>query len=172
MTKKLDNSKNVLIRNAEAKDAEEIIIMVKQVIDETGFFPHTAKEFNLTVEQEIDYIRSTALFLLVEIDGKIVGSVTLDRSHLIKLKHIVTFGITILKEYCGLGIGSSLMKKVIEWTKSNGVEKIELEVFENNTSAVMLYKKFGFVEEGRKRKCIKTNEGYQDMILMGRFLEE
>ena len=169
MTKKLGNSKSLLIRNAEAKDAEEIILMVKQVIDETGFFPRTAEEFNVTVEQEIDYIKSTALFLLVEIDGKIVGSVTLDRSHLIKLNHIVTLGITILKEYCGLGIGSLLMEKVIEWTKSNGVEKIELEVFENNTSAIMLYKKFGFVEEGRKRKYIKTKEGYQDMILMGRF---
>lgn len=172
MTKKLENSKNLLIRNAEAKDAEKIIIMVKQVIDETGFFPHAAKEFNLTNEQEVEYMKSTALFLLVEIDGKIVGSVTLDRSDLIKLNHIVTLGITILKEYCGLGIGSSLMKKVIEWTKSNGVEKIELEVFENNISAIMLYKKFGFVEEGRKRKCIKTNDGYQDMILMGRLLED
>ena len=169
MTKKLENSKNLLIRNAEAKDADEIITMVKQVIDETGFFPRTTAEFNVTAQQEVDYIKSTALFLLVEIEGKIVGSVTLDRSHLIKLNHIVTLGITILKEYCGLGIGSLLMKKVIEWTKSNGVEKIELEVFENNTSAIMLYKKFGFVEEGRKRKYIKTNEGYQDMILMGRF---
>lgn len=165
----LGNRKSLLIRNAEAKDAEEIIIMVKQVIDETGFFPHTAEEFNLTVEQEIEYIKSTALFLLVEIDGKIVGSATLDRRDLIKLNHIVTFGITILKEYCGLGIGSILMEKIIEWTKFNGVEKIELEVFEKNTSAIKLYEKFGFVEEGRKRKYIKTHEGYQDMVLMGRF---
>ncbi len=172
MIKKIGNGKSLLIRNAEAKDAEEIIIMVKQVIDETGFFPHTAEEFNVTVEHEVEYIKITALFLLVEIDGKIVGSATLNRNDLIKLNHIVTFGITILKEYCGLGIGSLLMEKIIECTKSNGIEKIELEVFENNTSAIMLYKKFGFVEEGRKRKYIKTNEGYQDMILMGRFLED
>jgi len=169
MMENLADNKSLLIRNAEAEDAEEIILMVKQVINETGYFPRTAEEFNVTVEKEVEYIKSTALFLLVEIDGKIVGSVSLDRSYLIKLNHIVTFGITILKEYCGLGIGSLLMKKVIEWTKSNGVEKIELEVFGNNTSAIMLYKKFGFVEEGRKRKNIKTNEGYQDMILMGRF---
>lgn len=169
MTENLGNSKSLLIRNAEAKDAEEIITMVKQVIDETGFFPHTAEEFNVTVEHEVEYIKSTALFLLVEINGKIVGSATLNRSDLIKLNHIVTFGITILKEYCGLGIGSILIEKIIEWAKFNDVEKIELEVFEKNTSAIMLYKKFGFIEEGRKRRYIKTNEGYQDMILMGRF---
>lgn len=167
---KLENS-SLIIRAAEPKDAEEIITMVKQVMKETGFFPHTAEEFNITVYNEIEYMKSTALFLLAEIDGKIVGSATLDRSELKKLKHNVTFGITILKEYCGLGIGSILMEKVIEWTKSEGIEKIELEVFENNISAIKLYNKFGFLEEGRRRKMIKTDEGYLDMIIMGRFID-
>ena len=167
---KLENS-SLIIRDAEPKDAEEIIIMVKQVMKESGFFPHTAEEFNITVDHEIEYMKSTALFLLAEIDGKIVGSATLDRSDLKKLEHNVTFGITILKEYCGLGIGSILMEKVIEWTKSEGVEKIELEVFENNISAIKLYNKFGFLEEGRRKKMIKTNEGYLDMIIMGRFID-
>ena len=162
---------NLIIREAEPKDAEENIIMVKQVIKETGFFPHTAEEFNITVDNEIVYMKSTALFLLAEIDGKIVGSATLDRSDLKKLEHNVTFGITILKEYCGLGIGSILMEKVIEWTKSEGIEKIELEVFENNISAIKLYKKFGFLEEGRRKRMIKTDEGYLDMIIMGRFID-
>lgn len=164
-------SNSLIIREAEPKDAEEIIIMVKQVMKETGFFPHTAEEFNITVDNEIEYMKSTALFLLAEIDGKIAGSATLDRSDLKKLNHNVTFGITILKEYCGLGIGSILMEKVIEWTKSNGVEKIELEVFENNISAIMLYKKFGFLEEGRRKRMIKTDKGYLDMIIMGRFID-
>jgi ribosomal protein S18 acetylase RimI-like enzyme len=162
---------SLIIREAEHKDAEEIILMVKQVMKETGFFPHTAEEFNITVDHEIEYMKSTALFLLAEIDGKIVGSATLDRSDLKKLSHNVTFGITILKEYCGLGIGSILMEKVIELTKAEGIEKIELEVFENNLSAIKLYNKFGFFEEGRRKKMIKTEEGYLDMIIMGRFID-
>ncbi|WP_160688144.1 GNAT family N-acetyltransferase [Clostridium sp. C2-6-12] len=167
---KIKNS-SLKIRKAEPKDAEEIILMVKQVMKETGFFPHTAEEFNITVDNEIEYMKSTALFLLAEIDGKIVGSATLDRSDLKKLKHNVTFGITILKEYCGLGIGSILMEKIIEYTKAEGIEKIELEVFENNLSAIKLYRKFGFLEEGRRKKFIKTDEGYLDMIIMGRFID-
>ena len=63
------------------------------------------------------------------------------------------------------------MKKVIEWTKTEGIEKIELEVFENNISAIKLYEKFGFIEEGRRKKMIKTEEGYLDMIIMGRFID-
>ena len=162
---------NLIVRNAEGKDAEGILMLVKKVMDEAPFFPRTAGEFSFTTEQEAEYIEKAALFLVAEVEGKIIGSATLDRSALSKLNHTVTFGITILKDYCGLGIGSQLMKNVIEWSELNGVEKIDLEVFENNTSGIALYKKFGFLEEGRKRKAIKTKNGYQDLVLMGRFLE-
>lgn len=169
MTEKLRNGKNFLIKNAEARGAAEIILLVKQVMNESPFFPRTSDEFDFTTEQEEEYIKNAALFLIAEIDGKIVGSATLDRSCLSKLNHTVSLGITILKAYSGQGIGSSMMKKIIEWTELNKIEKIDLEVFEDNTPAISLYKKFGFIEEGRKRKAIKTNEGYKDIILMGRF---
>ncbi|MCB2299297.1 GNAT family N-acetyltransferase [Clostridium tagluense] len=170
MIKNLMCSKNLLTRSAQVKDAAEIILIVKQVIAETSFFPRTADEFNFTVEQEEEYIKNAALFLLVEIEGTIVGSATLDRSPLSKLNHTATLGITILKAYCGLGIGNLLMKKVIEWAELNGVEKIDLEVFQDNAPAISLYKKFGFIEEGTKIKAIKTNAGYKDIVLMGKFL--
>lgn len=164
----LVNNRNVIIRNAEIQDAAQAIYIVKQVMAEAPFFQRTSEEFVFTVEQEENYIKNAALFLVAEIDGKVVGLATLDRSNLVKIHHTATFGINILKEYCGQGIGSLLMGKVIEWAKHNEVEKIDLEVFANNTSAIALYKKHGFVEEGRKRKAIKTNEGYQDMLIMAR----
>lgn len=162
-------NKNVIIRNAETSDAEEIILLVKQVMTESPFFPRTPDEFDFTVEQEEKYIKNAALFLLAEIDGKVIGSATLDRSNLSKLNHTVDFGITILKAYSGQGIGSLLLKRVIGWVELNTIEKVALEVFDNNLPAISLYKKFGFVEEGRKIKAIKTNETYRDLILMGRF---
>lgn len=161
--------KNLIVRNAETKNAEKILLIVKQVMSESPFFPRTSDEFNFTIAQEEDYIKNTALFLVVENDGKIIGCATLDRSSLSKLKHTVSFGITILKVYSGHGIGSLLIKKIIEWVEVNKVEKIDLEVFEDNTPAISLYKKFGFVEEGRKRKAIKINNDYKDIILMARF---
>ncbi|GKX67970.1 GNAT family N-acetyltransferase [Inconstantimicrobium mannanitabidum] len=164
----LANNKNVIIRNAEIRDAAQAIYIVKQVMAEAPFFPRASEEFVFTVEQEESYIKNAALFLVVEVEGKIVGLATLDRSNLVKIHHTATFGINILKEYCGQGVGSLLMQRVIEWAENNGVEKIDLEVFANNISAIALYKKYGFVEEGRKRKAIKTNEGYQDMLIMVR----
>lgn len=170
MIEDLTKIKSLTIRNAETRDASKILFLVKQVMNESPFFPKTSDEFNFTIEQEEDYIKNAELFLVAEIEGEIIGSATLDRSSLIKLNHTVSLGITILKAYSGQGIGSLIMKKVIEWGELNELEKIDLEVFEDNIPAIALYKKFGFIEEGRKRKAVKINEGYKDIIIMGRFL--
>lgn len=169
MVENLVNKQNIVIRNAETTDADEIILLVKQVISESPFFPGTAEEFNFSAEQEEEYIKNIALFLVAEVDGKIIGSATLDRSNLSKINHTATFGITILKDYSGQGLGSLLTKKVIEWAELTKLEKNDLEVFEDNKPAISLYEKFGFLEEGRKRKAIKINGTYKDIILMGRF---
>lgn len=62
------------------------------------------------------------------------------------------------------------MEEVIKWCKKNQVEKIELEVFEENTPAIALYKKFGFIEEGRKNRNIKIKDEYKNTLLMAKFL--
>ncbi|BCZ46164.1 N-acetyltransferase [Clostridium gelidum] len=168
--KDLINNTDLIIRNAETRDAEGIIQLVKQVMKESPFFPRTSDEFNFTIEQEEKYIKNAALFLVAEVNGNIIGSATLDRSELVRLNHAALFGITILKAFSHQGVGSALMKKVIEWAELNRIEKIDLEVFENNTQAISLYKKFAFIEEGRKIKAIKTNKGYEGIILMCKFL--
>lgn len=167
---KIKNGHELLIREAKIEDANEILLLVKNVMGEVEFFPKEPEEFNLTVEQEVEYIKKTSLFLVAEIDGKIVGSTTLQKGSSIKTVHVSTFGITILKAYSGLKIGSLLIKNVIEWSKENGVEKIELEVFEENIPAIGLYKKFGFIVEGRKNRNIKINDKYKDTLLLAKFL--
>lgn len=86
-------SESLVIRRAEEGDAYQIIRLVKQVIKESPFFERTPEEFNFTVEDEQEYIKNTELFIVVEVDGKIVGSATLKRSSLSMLRHTALFGI-------------------------------------------------------------------------------
>ena len=46
-----------------------------------------------------------------------------------------------------------------------GLDRIELEVFASNVRAVELYRRTGFVEEGRRR-CARKLDGVCDDILM------
>jgi len=61
-----------------------------------------------------------------------------------------------------------LLEKLLKWAELNPyIEKISLGVFSTNESAIALYKKMGFVEEGRKINEIKLNDKqYIDDVLM------
>ena len=65
------------------------------------------------------------------------------------------------------------METVIEWASEHRlIEKIGLGVFANNITAINLYKKLGFVEEGRKIREIKIGPNrYVDSVLMYKFIK-
>ncbi len=80
--------------------------------------------------------------------------------------------MSIQEPYTDQGIGSSLLQHLLEWAKKDErVEKVSLEVFSNNKRALHLYEKFGFIEEGRRKKNAKLRPGYYvDDIYMSQFV--
>ncbi len=70
--------------------------------------------------------------MVAEADGAILGYIA-ERDGFIS-------GLWVLPEWQRKGIGSALLKHVIERTASD----LELRVFEANTSAIRLYEQFGF----------------------------
>lgn len=62
--------------------------------------------------------------------------------------------VSILKESMHNGIASALMKMCIIYTQNNHVKELNLEVFENNSTAISFYRKFNFVEDGQKEDFI------------------
>jgi RimJ/RimL family protein N-acetyltransferase len=55
--------------------------------------------------------------------------------------------------------------------RSRGLHKLALSVFPHNEAAIALYRKFGFVEEGRRRRHVRRANGeLWDLIEMGLLL--
>lgn len=50
--------------------------------------------------------------------------------------------------------------------KEYNCNRLWLDVFEFNHKAINLYKKKGFYKEGVLRECIKTNQGYKNLLIM------
>ena len=50
------------------------------------------------------------------------------------------------------------------------VEKLTLEVYPTNEEAVALYRKFGFVEEGRLLRQSRKSYGYEDELIMSKVI--
>lgn len=87
-----------------------------------------------------------------------------------RLSHRGGLGMGLLPEYRGQGLGSKLLSSTLENAKTFGLEKVELHVYTTNTSAVALYKRFGFEQEGLIRRYRKLDGQYFDCLAMGKFL--
>lgn len=59
--------------------------------------------------------------------------------------------IGVMPEHHGRGIGRALLEKGMEYIRKKGIKRVKLEVRPENSSAVNLYKSFGFKVRGRTR---------------------
>ena len=108
------------------------------------------------------------IFLVAEIDGKVVGHAFLEPFPLKYLCHVVQLTIGIYHGFQEKGIGTCLMNELIKLAKELiTIEKIELNVRASNKRAIALYKKLGFMDEGLFKNNIKISENhYIDDVLM------
>lgn len=77
-------------------------------------------------------------------------------------------GMLVDRDWRSRGVGSALVREAISWARGQGLHKLCLEVFMHNTAAIALYRKFGFVEEGRRIRQYRRASGeLWDSIIMG-----
>lgn len=106
-----------------------------------------------------------------EIDGKLVGSLSLARyGNLKKTEHVRSLGMGVAEAYRGKGVGIALMDYAIKWARGRKLDKIGLSVFSTNKRAIRLYEKFGFAREGVRKKQFRIDGRYVDEIMMGLLL--
>lgn len=155
------------------KDFGELIRVQRQIT-------HEAEHLAVTREDP----RGSALYALAKAvlhrkrlhtfvakdQGKIVGHITAITGKFLKVRGTSYIVMGVLASHRGRGIGTKLLARVEELARSQGIHRMELEVFEKNEAAIRLYEKLGFVEEGRRREAIKTPGGYEDIIWMGKLL--
>ena len=63
------------------------------------------------------------------------------------------------EDYRNQGIGSALLKELLQDAKKEQVANITLEVKENNQSALHLYQKFGFQEVSKRENYYHGTDG-------------
>ena len=98
--------------------------------------------------------------------GQVVGWCDVVRDERPGMTHIGRLGIGILPEFRGQKIGARLLAATIADAFEKGLTRIDLEVYAGNARAIALYKKFGVVDEGRKRHARCLDGVPEDSILM------
>ena len=111
--------------------------------------------------------------IVVAVDGPwVIGHLTVSREAHPVTRHVASLGIAVARDRRRSGVASALMVEAIRWARAVGVEKLALSVYPDNEAAVALYRKFGFVEEGRLTGHSKKRVGYRDEIVMGLWLTD
>lgn len=151
------------MRQATEADRRGCVEQFARVADERDGI---ATEGPVDVESRLDSWDLDGTIAAVA-DGKVIGSL-----HIWETRHgFGELGMSVDKEWRGRGVGSALMEAAIARAREHGLHKLSLEVFAHNDAGIALYRKFGFVEEGRRVQQYRRQSGeLWDSIVMGLLL--
>jgi len=152
---------------------DEVLVYANKLAKEDTFLTfHPAKEITkenekIWLENQIQAISdgSTVLFWAVY-NGKIVGSVDINRGKNIREWHTGTMGIMVDSDFRGEGLGLFLMELILQKAKEAGIRTAELACFSDNAPALALYKKVGLKEYGRLPDGLYRKQKFSDKIYM------
>jgi len=169
----LETGLTAVLRKAEVEDAENLLDYVNRVSGETDYLAFGRGELNWPLEKEQKFIKDyldseNKLLVIAEIEGNIAGAIGFAGNERKRMRHTGEFGVTVLRKYWGMGLGSALIKCMIEWAKDvGGVRKINLRVRVDNQRALNLYERFGFVKEGLVSRQFSVAGEFHDAYFMG-----
>lgn len=167
----------VVIRSAEAADAESLCIHRTITSAETYFMSRYPEECNYDMEAMranlTEIAKDEKCFMVTAfLEGRVIADlgVSYVRNYL-KYCHRAYMGISIQQSCCNLGLGGIMLEIAIEQCRKNGFEQLELGTFEDNARALHLYEKHGFQRYGVQPRAFKLKDGtYRDEVIMVKML--
>jgi len=163
----------IKIRKAVKKDASEVVNYLTKIGGETNFLTFGPGELTTSVSDEevsIEEKRNavTKVMIVAVVGDKVIGILNFTGGTRSRVLHTGEFGVTVLKDYWGQGIGTAMVKQLIRWAKdSNVVRKINLRVRSDNHRAIHVYEKLGFHHEGLTSRDFYVDGDFYDSIRMG-----
>jgi diaminopimelate decarboxylase len=163
----------ITIRPAAPRDADSYIDFWTAVVAEgryvrTERVSHSKRVYRSRFRRP--WTDHEAQIVAVDAQGTVVGHIYIQRERHPVTHHVATLGIAVAADHRGRGVGSALLADAIVWARGVGVEKLVLSVYPHNTGAIALYRKFGFVQEGRLSRQSRKSYGDEDEILMAAWI--
>jgi L-amino acid N-acyltransferase YncA len=150
------------VRPAAAGDARAMAALFAAVAAEhTGIATEPPVDID---ERAAQFARTADGSVVAVAGGQVVGLLHVEPS-----RHgFGELGMLVDRDWRGRGVGSALVRAAIGRARGQGLHKLCLEVFAHNAAAIALYRKCGFVEEGRRTGQYRRTSGeLWDSIVMG-----
>lgn len=171
---KMHDGTPFIIREAREEDAKALLEFVHLSSTESDNLTFGKGEFDMTVEDEIKFIKSVSLndnavMILALVGDKVISSSSYTAGRRSRISHVGEFGISVSKKYWRQGVGRAVLKELIKWCEDNPkCEKLNLRVREDNLGAIALYESLGFEKEGLLLRDMKINGQFVNCYFMGK----
>jgi putative acetyltransferase len=167
----MTDAAGVMLRRAIPADAEALAALMSDEAVYAGVLqmPYpTAELWRKRLEPQVT--DDSSLHLVAVADRRVVASAGIHlQAWTPRRRHVGGLGMTVAADWQGKGVGSLLMKGLLDWADHwIGLMRVELTVYTDNARAIALYEKFGFVHEGTHRAFALRAGRYVDAYAMAR----
>lgn len=169
----LKNGMECCLRNAVESDGQAVFDIFNLTHSETDYLLSYPDENSLDVMQESRFLKEKTeseneIEIVAVVDNAVVGMAGIEAAGAkYKVRHRAELGISVAKEFWGLGIGQALTAACIECARAAGYIQLELNVVAENARALSMYEKAGFAEYGRNPKGFNSRmTGFQELVYM------
>ena len=116
----------------------------------------------------LDSLRAGAVHVVAVAGEEVIGWCDLRPKTAPALRHSAVLGMGVVAPHRGQGIGSRMLAATLDLAWARGIRRAELNVRSDNTPAIALYRRFGFVAEGTCRNYLCIDGVDYDALLMAR----
>ena len=165
----------MILRTPRYEDLDDLMELINSLVDEKAEITRTEK---VTREEESEWLpkmlasleKDELFFLVGEVGGKVVASSDI---HILRgnEKHVGVLGIVIKSGFRDLGIGTEIMKTLVQQAMALGLKVLTLQAYATNKRAVHVYEKAGFAQTGRVPKKHFKEGQYIDEVIMTKLIE-
>lgn len=155
----------VIFRYPKAEDFEDCLEFANKIIDEDTFVdlsgkPKTLEEQRKWLDELLDQVgKGEKIHLVAIVNGKYAGNGEV-RIGKLRRTHVGEIGIAFTKDYRNEGIGTALLKALIDEAKVHKLRLLRLNCYENNQAACHVYEKLGFQKAGVIPDAIRWKDGF------------
>ncbi len=139
---RLKNNMECCLRSGREEDGQAVFQNFNLTHSQTDYLLTYPDENCFDAVQEGEFLRKKAdsnneIEIIAVVGNTVAGTAGIEAvGTKSKVRHRAEFGISVDKEFWGLGIGTALMDACIECAGNAGYEQLELNVVAGNTRAV------------------------------------
>ena len=161
------------VRTATSEDAAGLAALQKAIYDEARWFVGDGPPSVEALTRRLRSLEPKMSLYLVATDsaaGEVTAWLELNRLAATKMQHVAVLTLAVAAASRRQGRRRNPNERGRTLGVARRRAEISLNVRANNEAAVKLYERSGFAMEGRERAHIRLEHGFEDNLIMSKFL--